>query len=264
MNCRCVGALSEEMSFSQACEVISLSRPAITARLRRIEESLGVRLIERGWRRAEPKPGGDAFTDAARRIIDMTDRSVEVARGADRGLGRHLRIGTTQIAAVRVVVPILKAFREENSFARVRLTESTSSSLEAQVEQNLVDVAFLHPPIHHAGLSELPLMSQRLVEYGATASPRDRPRTIRYTHRDAPALAAELDRHEPDGVDPDALAAVDRAIGAIVMFHAGYGLFVVPEGFPSPFERTETCLDGRRSRRNWARASFGGAWTAAR
>ena len=244
MDYRCVVALSEEKSFSQAAEVLGISQPALTARLRRIEENLGVRLFERGRRGAEPTPAGDAFTDAARRIIEMADRSVEVARDAERGLGQHLRIGMTQIAAVQVVVPILKAFREENAFARVRLTESISSTLEAQVEQNLIDVAFLHPPVHQAGLSEIPLLSQRLVKYDATATPHNRPPTIRYTRRDAPVLVAELDRDQPDGVEVDALAEVDTAIGAIVMSHAGYGPFIVPEGFPSPFKRSETCLDG--------------------
>ncbi|MEL6101672.1 MAG: hypothetical protein AAFR68_10195 [Pseudomonadota bacterium] len=56
-------------------------------------------------------------------------------------------------------------------------------------------------------------------------------------------LMAELDRQEPGAVDADALAEVDTALGAIVMSHAGYGPFVVPEGFPSPFAKTETCLD---------------------
>ena len=63
-----------------------------------------------------------------------------MARDAYRGLGQHLRIGLTQIAAVQVVVPVLKAFREENPFARIRLSEGTSASLETQVEQNLIDV----------------------------------------------------------------------------------------------------------------------------
>ncbi len=244
MDYRCVVALSEERSFSQASVVLGISQPALTARLRRIEENLGVRLFERGRRGATPTPAGDAFTDAARGIIDMADRSVEAARDADRGLGQYLRVGMTQIAAVQVAVPILKAFREEHSFARVRLTESITSNLEAQVEQNLIDVAFLHPPIHQSGLSEIPLMSQRLVKYDATAAPHDRPPTIRYTRRDAPVLVAELDRQEPDGVEADALAEVDTAIGAIVMSHAGYGPFVVPEDFPSPFKRSGTCLDG--------------------
>ncbi len=244
MDYRCVVALSEEKSVSQASTVLGLSQPALTARLRRIEENLGVRLFERGRRGADPTPAGEAFTDAARRIIDMADRSVEIARDADRGLGQHLRIGMTQIAAVQVVVPILKTFRTENVFARVRLTESISSVLEAQVEQNLIDVAFLHPPIHQAGLSEIQLMSQRLVKFDATASPHDRPPTIRYTRRDAPVLVAELDRDEPNGVDADALAEVDTALGAIVMSHAGYGPFVVPEDFPSPFKPLETYRDG--------------------
>ncbi|MGB0695909.1 MAG: LysR family transcriptional regulator [Rhodospirillaceae bacterium] len=244
MDYRCVVALSEEKSFSLASEVLGISQPALTARLRRIEENLGVRLFERGRRGAQATPAGDAFTDAARRIIDMADRSVEAARDADRGLGQFLRIGMTQIAAVQVVVPILKTFRAENTFARVRLTESISSILEAQVEQNLIDVAFLHPPIHQAGLSELLLMSRRLVKYDAMASPHDRPPMIRYTRRDAPVLVAELDRQEPGGVEANALAEVDTAIGAIVMSHAGYGPFVVPEDFPSPFKRSSNCLDG--------------------
>jgi len=240
---QCVVALHEERSFVRAAEMLGVSQPALTARLRRIEEELDVKLFERGRRGADPTPAGNAFTEAARRIIEMAERSVEVARDADRGLGQHLRIGMTQIAAVQVVVPILKAFREENPFVRVRLTEGISAGLESQVEQNLVDMAFLHPPIHQSGLSEHHLMSQRLAKYNATASPRERPPTIRYTRKDAPVLVAEIDRHEPGGVETEALAEVDTALGAIVLSHAGYGPFVVPQGFPSPFVKSEACVD---------------------
>ena len=240
---RCVVALHEERSFVRAAELLGVSQPALTARLRRVEEELDVRLFERGRRGADPTPAGNAFTEAARRIIEMVDRSVEIARDADRGLGQYLRIGMTQIAAVQVVVPILKVFREEHPFARIRLTEGISAGLETQVEQNLIDVAFLHPPVHQSGLSEHHLMSERIAKYDAIASPRERPPTIRYTRKDAPVLVAEIDRQEPGGVDAEALAEVDTALGAIVLSHAGYGPFVVPRGFPSPFETSEACVD---------------------
>lgn len=240
---RAVIALIEERSFSQAAIVLGVTQPALTARLRRIEEQLDVRLFERGRQGAEPTPAGDAFVDAARRVVEMAERSVQVARDADRGLGQHLRIGMTQIAAIQVVVPILRAFREENAFARIRLTEGISAGLEAQVERNLLDVAFLHPPVHHAGLSELLLTSQRLAKYDACASPHDRPPTIRYTRKDAPVLVAEIDRQEPAGVEADALAEVDTVIGAITLSHAGYGPFIAPEGYPSPFPKTAACID---------------------
>lgn len=232
---RCVVALHEERTFVRAADLLGISQPALTARLRRIEEKLDVRLFERGRRGADPTAAGNAFTEAARRIIEMADQSVEVARDADRGLGQFLRIGMTQIAAVQVVVPILRVFRDENPFARVRLTEGISAGLEMQVEQNLIDVAFLHPPIHQSGLSEHHLMSQPTARYDADGSNENGPPTVRYTRKDAPVMVAEIDRHMPGGADLQSLAEVDTVLGAMVLSHAGYGPAIVPQGFPSPF-----------------------------
>lgn len=240
---RCVVALHEERSFVRAAEMLGVSQPAMTARLRRIEAQLEVKLFERGRRGADPTPAGDAFVEAARRIIEMAEHSIEAARDAGRGLGQTLRIGMTQIAAVQVVVPVLKAFREENPFARIRLTEGITAGLERDLEQNLIDLAFLHPPIHQSGLSEHHILSQPLAKYDAAASPRERPPTIRYTRKDAPVLVAEIDRQEPDGIAAESLAEVDTVLGAILLSHAGYGPSVVPQGYPSPFASPNTCPD---------------------
>ena len=232
---RCVVALQEERSFARAAAVIGISQPALTGRLRRIEEQVGVKLFDRGRRGAEPTPAGNTFTDAARRIVDLAEQAVGAARDADRGLGQHLRIGMTQVAALQLVVPILAAFRRENPYTRVRLVEGTSATLETQVEQNLIDAAFLHPPVHQAGLSELHLVSQSVVRCtaGRAAAP-DAP-TIRYIRREAPVLVAEIDRKQPQDIDRHALAEVDTVLGAIVLSHAGYGPFLAPENYPSPF-----------------------------
>lgn len=240
---RCIVALHEERNFARAAAILGMSQPALTGRLRRVEEQLGVRLFERGRQGANPTPAGNSFTEASRKIIEMAEQAADAARDADRGLGQHLRIGMTQIAAVQVVVPILETFRRENPYARIRLTEGISAALETQVEQNLVDVAFLHPPIHQAGLSELHLMSQPAAKYVAkTSLGKDMP-TIRYVRKDAPVLVAEIDRRERDIIDRHALVEADTLLGAIVLSHAGYGPFFAPKGFPSPFAASEECLD---------------------
>ena len=240
---RCVVALHEERNFARAAVTLGVSQPALTSRLRRVEEQLGVKLFERGRHGADPTPAGNSFTEAARRIIEIAEQAVGAARDADRGLGQHLRIGMTQIAAVQIVVPILQAFRRENPYARIRLSEGTSAMLETQVEQNLIDVAFLHPPVHQAGLSELHLMSQQLAKYDAKASSGNDMPTIRYTRKDAPVLVAEIDRKEPDGIDRHALAEVDTVLGAIILSHAGYGPLIAPRGFPSLFETAAECVN---------------------
>ncbi len=237
---RCVVALHEERSFVRAAEALGLSQPALTARLRRMEEQLEVRLFDRGRRGAEPTPAGTAFVEAARQIVELAEQSLDVARDANRGLGQYLRLGMTQIAAVQVAVPILTRFRQANPFARLRLTEGTSAGLERLVEQNLIDLAFLHPPIHHAGLSEHHLMSQPLARYDGAPGTAERRPTIRYTRKDAPVMVAELDRQDRGGAEADALVEVDTALGAMVLSHAGYGPCVVPARYPSPFATSET------------------------
>ena len=191
---RCVVALYEERHFVRAAGLLGVTQPALTSRLRRIETHLGVRLFQRGRGGVEPTAAGVSFTESARRILDLSEEAADRARGAAQGLGQTLRLGMTQIAALQVVVPLLDAFRREHPYARIRLTEGSTARLEAEVEQNLIDAAFLHPPVHQPSLSEQPLTRQSLVEYAARPQPGERPPVVRYTRQDAPVLVAEIDR----------------------------------------------------------------------
>lgn len=237
---RCVIALHEERNFARAASVLSISQPALTGRLRRIEEQLGVRLFDRGRHGARPTPAGQSFAESARQIVDASDRAVAAARDADRGLGQFLRVGTTQMAAVQIVVPILTAFRRANPFARLRLVEGNSAALEAQVEQSTIDLAFLHPPIHQAGLSELHLASQEAVKHDAETYDGPAPPAIRYVRKGAPVIVAEIDRKYPEADDRPSLVEADTVLGAAALSQAGYGPFFAPRDWPNPFGANRT------------------------
>ena len=235
---RSVIALYEERHFARAAQVLGVTQPALTSRLRRVEEQLNVRLFDRGRGGVRPTAAGASFTESARRILDLAEEAVDAARGAEKGLGQTLRLGMTQIAAVQVVVPLLEAFRREHPYARIRLTEGTSAELEAEIEQNLIDAAFLHPPVHQPSLSEQHLATQRLAKYDARPRPGKVPPIIRYARPEAPVLMAEIDRKDPDRGPFDSTVEVDTALGALVLSEAGYGPCIVPERFPNPFEKT--------------------------
>lgn len=228
---RCVVALYEERHFVRAAGLLGVTQPALTSRLRRIETHLGVRLFQRGRGGVEPTAAGVSFTESARRILDLSEEAADRARGAAQGLGQTLRLGMTQIAALQVVVPLLDAFRREHPYARIRLIEGSTARLEAEVEQNLIDAAFLHPPVHQPSLSEQPLTLQSLVEYDARPQPGERPPVVRYTRQDAPVLVAEIDRKTPNRAGFEATVEVDTALGALVLSRAGYGPCIVPRSF---------------------------------
>jgi len=224
---RCVVALHEERHFARAASLLGVTQPALTSRLRRIEDTLDTRLFNRGRSGVEPTPAGVAFIEVAQRIIRLAEEASVAAKDAQKGLGQFLRTGMTQIAANQMVVDLLTRFRREHPLVRVQLVEGTTASLAAGVEKNLLDVAFAHPPFHEAGLSEYHLQTQTLSKHTIgeeTSAP------IRYMRREAPVLMAEIDRKAGANADLRVSAEVNTALAAIILTRSGYGPCIVPDG----------------------------------
>lgn len=239
-------ALSEERHFGRAARRLGVSQPALTARLRRLEAAISARLFDRDRSGVRVTDAGAAFVDGARKTLDAADASVEAARAAQDGFGEMLRVGFTQIAAQQVMVPILEKFRRANPDARVSLTEGTTASLERDLEDGAVDVAFLHPPVHASGLRSrelvrAPLETRNLHPDGAGRPPVGVPR-----HK-APVLMSELDQLRERmalGAAPAAPVEADTLIGSLALSAAGYGNAIVVSGFPSfGFSSTERPTD---------------------
>jgi DNA-binding transcriptional LysR family regulator len=222
-------ALGEEQHFARAARRLGVTQPALTSRLRRIEATLGTRLFERGRRGVIPTDAGIAFVEGARRVLDAAAETTDAVRGAAAGLGQTLRIGMTQIAAYQVVGRALTAFRAAQPLARIYLTENVTAKLEAALERRELDAAFLHPPLHAAGLSEKPLLSVPFCRYDRPGE--EKAPLIAYPRAEAPVLMASLMRREAADALPSR-AEADTIHGAILLAEAGYGAFAAPADFP--------------------------------
>ncbi len=89
-------AVVEQGSFSAAGRLLGLSPSAVSRTIDRIEERLGVRLLLRSTRALTITAEGQAYLQAARRILaDLDD-----ARAADRRSGRAARAPSGQCRAV--------------------------------------------------------------------------------------------------------------------------------------------------------------------
>jgi DNA-binding transcriptional LysR family regulator len=222
-------ALAEERHFGRAARRLDVTQPAVTARLRRMEATVGARLFDRGRSGVVPTEAGIAFLEGARRVLDAASETADAVRGAAAGLGQTLRIGMTQIAAYQVVARVLAAFRNAQPLARVYLTENVTARLEAALERREIDAAFLHPPLHATGLSEKLLMSVPFRRYHRRG--QEKAPLIAYPRAEAPVLMTSLMRREGPNASPPRVEA-DTILGAILLAQAGYGVFAAPEDFP--------------------------------
>ena len=91
-------ALAHERHFGRAAEACGVTQPTLSAGLKQLEGSLGVRLVNRGARFHDLTPEGQRVLDWARRICaDARTLRAEI-RGLRHGLAGHLRIGAIPTA----------------------------------------------------------------------------------------------------------------------------------------------------------------------
>lgn len=88
-------ALVEKKNFTRAAEAAHLSQPAFSMLIRSLEDTLGVRLFDRGTRRVELTVEGRAFAASAVRLLAEFDSALAEMRDLST-----LRTGRVAIAAL--------------------------------------------------------------------------------------------------------------------------------------------------------------------
>ncbi|MGB6285602.1 MAG: LysR family transcriptional regulator, partial [Xanthobacteraceae bacterium] len=115
-------AVGEEQPFGRASRRLRVAQPALSRQIQDLEEEIGFKLFERLPRGVKLNPAGNLFLEDARRILQEVDDAA--ARAARVALGRSgtLRVGFTENASWRGVVPdSFRRFREQQPDAELQL-----------------------------------------------------------------------------------------------------------------------------------------------
>jgi len=103
-------AVVDAGSFTRAAERLKVSRPAVSKQVSRLEESLGVRLLNRTTRRLSLTEAGRIFHEGASRSLDdLAEVRAEVSRLQDQPRG-VLRINVPMSFGILHVAPLLPEF----------------------------------------------------------------------------------------------------------------------------------------------------------
>lgn len=105
--------VAELGSFSAAADKAGLTQPAISLHIRLLEKQLGVRLIERVGRRAQPTAAGRDFLIHARRIAEEVAHAIDTVAPHRSGVTGRLRIGTGATACIYLLPPVLGKIRRD-------------------------------------------------------------------------------------------------------------------------------------------------------
>ena len=153
-------AVAVHGGFSRAAERLSLTQPAVSDHVRKLEETYGVQLFNR-------MPQGVSLTDMGRKLFAIAERQFEAESQALELLTRARTLDEGQItigadAAVHVL-PQVARFRLKHPRLAVRLVTGNTAELLKQLEDFRIDIAVTAERPASDALLARKLRSDRLV-----------------------------------------------------------------------------------------------------
>ncbi|WP_371617569.1 LysR family transcriptional regulator [Streptomyces sp. NBC_00454] len=136
-------AMAESGSLTAAAARLYVSQPALSQRLTRLEDRLGMRLFERTGRRLVPNPAGRRMLVAARQVLGELESATRDLRDIRDGKDRRVRFAAQCSTTFPWLPPVLRAFREREPDTEVRIVTVPGDAPIPALLADLVDVAMV-------------------------------------------------------------------------------------------------------------------------
>ena len=137
-------AVGEEQHYGRAARRLRVAQPALSRQIQDLEEELGFKLFERLPRGVKLSAAGQLFLGEARRILREVNEAAARAARVARGQSGTLRVGFTESASWRGVVPeSFRRFREMQPDAELQLQPSPSLVQLDALRSGRLDAGFV-------------------------------------------------------------------------------------------------------------------------
>ncbi|HEV2694686.1 MAG TPA: LysR substrate-binding domain-containing protein [Verrucomicrobiae bacterium] len=232
--------LAGHLHFGRAAQVLHVSQPALTKQIRRLEESLGGRLLERGKHGTKLSAFGARFVTQAKDVVESFDRLGVEARKVAAGHAGELRIGFGSYTLEPVPRLVVK-LRTLAPGIEVSLRDMSTSEQIAALQLKQLDVGFTRLPLPASAqdLQSLPVLSGQL----ALVSParpfhgarlrledcRDKPFVILSKQRSQGLYDKILAICAGYGFHPRVVQEVSEVATAVALVRSGMGLCIMPQ-----------------------------------
>ncbi len=156
-------AIAEEGSFTAAADALATVQSNVSDQVRQLETELGVPLLVRSRRGAEPTEFGLLVLERARRVereLESMRADIALLQGLDAGYARLGVVGT----ASRWLVPALVAdLRERAPGVRLRVNEGASERLFSELVDGELAQAIVTEPVNDRRLEVESLLEEDLI-----------------------------------------------------------------------------------------------------
>ena len=218
-------AVAEELHFSRAAERLHVAQPAVSEQVRKLEEELGVRLLNRTKRTVSLTDAGAALLGEARRVLQQVDMARLATKEVRDHTATRLRIGYTPASLPTSVPKALQHLAASMRGLQAFLEPGFGLELIAAVRHERLDAAIVSLPVPTADLRITRLGQERAVA------------ALPVSHRHAVQYAIRLEQVAPERIVVLPREASRPFYDAVLAACQGAGLS------PSLVEMPGTCVE---------------------
>jgi LysR family transcriptional regulator, transcription activator of glutamate synthase operon len=158
-------ALAEERHFTRAAAREHIAQPALSQQIRRLEDEVGLALVERTTRRVAITDAGELLVGRARRILaelEAAETELQALRGVQTG---HVTVGSLHTMGPVDLSLVLSLFHQRHPEVELTVREQSSEELAEMLRVDELDLAFLSVTerVERHGLGCHQLVSEELV-----------------------------------------------------------------------------------------------------
>ena len=171
-------AVAEHKHFGRAAEACFVSQPTLSTQLKKLEQTLGVTLIERTNRQVMLSVAGEDIVEQAQKILREVNTLTAMADQYRDPLGGDFRLGIIPTVAPYLLPKILGPLNKAFPKLRLHLTEAQTSQITRMLKQGDLDAVLLALPLHEENVTELELFKEPFLFAASKQHPKAKQKSV--------------------------------------------------------------------------------------
>jgi DNA-binding transcriptional LysR family regulator len=158
-------------SFSEAASALGITQPAVSLQVRRLEDDLNVRLLERGGGKIRLTSAGERFLRHCRDVVAHEQKLIEGLSQLSDEVRGSLSIAASTVPGEFLVPALLAEFVALNPAIDATVTIGDTDAVIDRAINGECDIGFTGARARHGRLHHLPFVRDRVILVAAMNHP---------------------------------------------------------------------------------------------
>ncbi|WP_371367711.1 HTH-type transcriptional regulator GltC [Sporomusa rhizae] len=243
--------VSKMKSMKKTAAFLNVSQPSISVAIKKLEEELGVSLINRNSKKFQLTKEGSVFLKRANEILDHVQYSMEEMNDYRLDHIATVKIGITPIVGAIIFPEIFEKFHTKYPHFKATFIEEGSLVIQELLEKGDIDLGMLILPSNLVGLEKVTITIEPIHVCFSNHHPLSRCSTVSFDQlKNYPFILFKEDTYsrqmvlaecEKYQIIPEVVFSSRQVETIIGLVEAGAGISLLPERIVRKHSNISSC-----------------------